>query len=93
MDEKAIRAHLVKTGWELSKTGSYVSSMKLASHWGADERTVRVRFNKLSITIEILMRASARWLRIGGCSFDAVRQCPDGRLQVISFYLPAEKRA
>lgn len=94
MEAQDIRAHLKRTGWRhQSASDSYTSDMEFKTPTGVYTRPVRVKFNKLTLRIEVQSSAGYGWIRIGGASFDAITRVPDGRLQVVSMFLPAERRA
>jgi hypothetical protein len=88
--------HLVKTGWQkhkrhdldwYSKTIPLV--IKTAQGPITEERIVRVRVLKTSVRVEMKMRASAGYFRIGGTVFRNVRMDDKGTMYAVTFKFPA----
>lgn len=90
MSPNEIRAHLVATGWQLAHSQHYVSDMNVKSATGVTKRRIRIKFNVRTLTIECKSSVGAGWFRIGGDDYDNIRQEPDGRIRVITFFLPAK---
>lgn len=87
MTPEAIKAHLIETGWQLSRRGDYTRTLTLTTPAGTSSREVRVVFNKYSIAIQMQMLTECRWLRIGGATFESVVMTPKG-MRCITFFFP-----
>lgn len=92
MTPEHIKAHLEATGWEEGHHGTYTTEMQIRSPAGISTRRVRVKFNQLTIRVDVHSSVGSNWIRIAGCSYDAVRKEPDGRLAILGFHLPGVKR-
>lgn len=90
MESAEIKAHLVKTGWVANKSGFYCKAVEVRAPDGLHVRSVRVKFNKASLTIQLHSSVNSFWLRLGGASYDAIRRTADGGVQVISYIFPAK---
>lgn len=77
IEQKEIEAFLHSAGWERkqnAKSLAFYKDQSLQLPGGTVEtRSFRVRFNKQSTTVEMLMRRSARWLRMGGAPFTSTK--------------------
>ncbi len=87
MNEQAIKDTLSRLGWEFRKQGYFYKTQRVNTPTGVVERQFRVKFNKHSLAVQMHSSVNSFWIRIGGCSFDAVRRNPDGTLQIISYKL------
>lgn len=73
MTQQEIEDFLTRAGWKKQQKNSglaYYQTHDIKLPGGTVEsRDFRVRFNKQSTTVELLMRRSARWMRVGGAPF------------------------
>lgn len=91
MNQREIEVHLASTGWTRSdpqvKQVSFTKDIALKGDT-RPTRTMRVRFNKKTITIEARSLASRYWIRVGGDYFSNIKTRPDGAMIVISYVFP-----
>lgn len=78
MTVEEIEAFLVRAGWKRTVTNMGKTRQVVGFYQTHDvklpggiieSRDFRVRFNKQSTTVELLMRRCNRWMRVGGAPF------------------------
>lgn len=85
-----IKQHLLDTGWEIGSQQHFYKEVKIADRVDVKARNIRVKFNKVTLTIEMQSASGSYWIRIGGCGYESVRKNEQGDMMVITFRFPGK---
>lgn len=91
MKPEEIKAHLAATGWAENASSHYCMDVAVRAGDVVNARPVRVRFNKLTLVVEMRKSVGYGWFRIGGGDYDWVRLEPNGTMRVVTYFFPARK--